>query len=79
MAQTKHPLRLLLRLDELGFRSPREVGPLDRERLLSMVWGEDFYGDARTIDVHVKSLRQKVGSRAEQIETVRGVGYRFRE
>ena len=37
------------------------------------------YREPRTIDVHVKSLRQKLGEKSEQIETVRGVGYRFRE
>ena len=41
--------------------------------------GDDALVLERTIDVHVKSLRQKLGDRAEQIETVRGVGYRFRE
>jgi DNA-binding response OmpR family regulator len=50
---------------------------LDRERLLSMVWGEDFYGDARTIDVHVAWLREKLKAARPKIETVWGVGYKF--
>jgi two-component system, OmpR family, alkaline phosphatase synthesis response regulator PhoP len=50
---------------------------LDRERLLSMVWGEDFYGDARTIDVHVAWLREKLKQARPKIETVWGVGYKF--
>jgi two-component system, OmpR family, alkaline phosphatase synthesis response regulator PhoP len=50
---------------------------LDRERLLSMVWGEDFYGDARTIDVHVAWLREKLKAAQPKIETVWGVGYKF--
>jgi len=50
---------------------------LDRERLLSMVWGEDFYGDARTIDVHVAWLRDKLKHARPKIETVWGVGYKF--
>lgn len=50
---------------------------LDRERLLSMVWGEDFYGDARTIDVHVAWLREKLKHAQPKIETVWGVGYKF--
>ena len=50
---------------------------LDRERLLSMVWGEDFYGDARTIDVHVAWLRDKLKQARPRIETVWGVGYKL--
>jgi len=50
---------------------------LDRERLLSLVWGEDFYGDARTIDVHVAWLREKLKKAQPKIETVWGVGYKF--
>jgi DNA-binding response OmpR family regulator len=53
-----------------------------REQLLASVWGYDFAGDSRTVDTHVKTLRLKLGDDAEQprwIETVRGVGYRFRE
>jgi DNA-binding response OmpR family regulator len=50
---------------------------LDRERLLSMVWGEDFYGDSRTIDVHVAWLREKLKAAQPKIETVWGVGYKF--
>jgi DNA-binding response OmpR family regulator len=49
-----------------------------REQLLSKVWGYDYYGGARTVDVHVRRLRAKVGEeRAEWITTVRSVGYRF--
>ena len=53
-----------------------------REQLLASVWGYDFAGDSRTVDTHVKTLREKLGDNAERprwIETVRGVGYRFRE
>jgi len=50
---------------------------MDRERLLSMVWGEDFYGDARTIDVHVAWLRDKLKKAHPKIETVWGVGYKL--
>ena len=50
---------------------------MDRERLLSMVWGEDFYGDARTIDVHVAWLRDKLKKARPKIETVWGVGYKL--
>jgi len=53
-----------------------------REQLLASVWGYDFAGDSRTVDTHVKTLREKLGDDAEHprwIDTVRGVGYRFRE
>ncbi len=50
-----------------------------REVLLQSVWGWDFDGGSRTVDVHVQTLRQKLGAHAEQIETVRGVGYRLAE
>lgn len=51
---------------------------LTRDRLLSEVWGYDFDGETRTIDVHIRTLRQKIGDdSAELVETVRGVGYRF--
>jgi DNA-binding response OmpR family regulator len=50
---------------------------LSREKLISEVWGYDFYGDARTLDTHVKLLRKSLGKYAEYIVTLRGVGYRF--
>ena len=50
---------------------------LDRERLLSMVWGQDYYGDTRTIDVHVAWLRDKLREADAKIETVWGVGYKL--
>ncbi len=48
-----------------------------REHLLQSVWGEDFFGETRTVDVHIGTLRTKLGSCGDQIETVRGVGYRM--
>ncbi|WP_461811128.1 response regulator [Faecalimonas sp.] len=50
---------------------------LTRDRLLEEIWGYDFTGETRTVDVHVRTLRQKLGSAGELIETVRGVGYRI--
>ena len=50
---------------------------LSREQLLTNVWGYDFYGDDRTIDTHVKTLRKNLGKYGECIKTVRGVGYKF--
>ena len=50
---------------------------LTRERLISDVWGYDFFGDDRTLDTHIKLLRKQLGSCADRITTLRGVGYRF--
>lgn len=48
-----------------------------RQQLLDNVWGYEYYGDTRTLDVHIRRLRQKLGDCGESIETVVGVGYRF--
>jgi DNA-binding response OmpR family regulator len=48
-----------------------------REQLLSDVWGSDYFGGTRTVDVHVRRLRFKLGDRESVIGTVRNVGYRF--
>lgn len=50
---------------------------MSRDRLLGHVWGYDFDGETRTVDVHVRTLRQKLGNCGDLIETVRGVGYRI--
>lgn len=50
---------------------------LSREQLLTNVWGYDFYGDDRTIDTHVKTLRKNLGDCGDYIKTVRGIGYKF--
>lgn len=50
---------------------------LTRDQLLEKIWGYDFDGETRTVDVHVRTLRQKLGSAGDYIETVRGVGYRI--
>lgn len=50
---------------------------LTRDKMLEEIWGYDFDGETRTVDVHVRTLRQKLGSAGELIETVRGVGYRM--
>ncbi|MBO5305418.1 MAG: response regulator transcription factor, partial [Clostridia bacterium] len=52
---------------------------LTREKLISEVWGYDFYGDARTLDTHIKLLRKTLGRYADCVVTLRGVGYRFEE
>jgi len=50
---------------------------LSREKLISNVWGYDFYGDDRTLDTHIKLLRKSLGPYSRFIVTLRGVGYRF--
>jgi two-component system phosphate regulon response regulator PhoB len=50
-----------------------------RETLLDRVWGYTYEGYARTVDTHIRRLREKLGTMGEYIETIRGVGYRFRE
>ena len=52
---------------------------MSRNQILGYVWGYDFDGETRTVDVHVRSLRQKLGDAGDMLETVRGVGYRLRE
>lgn len=50
---------------------------LSREKILNNVWNYDYFGDARTIDTHVKKLRSKLGSKGEYIKTIWGMGYKF--
>lgn len=50
---------------------------LSREKILNNVWNYDYFGDARTIDTHVKKLRSKLGSRGDSIKTIWGMGYKF--
>jgi two-component system alkaline phosphatase synthesis response regulator PhoP len=50
---------------------------LTRDALLTKIWGYDFDGETRTVDVHIRTLRQKLGDAGKMIETVRGVGYRI--
>ncbi|MBQ1245263.1 MAG: response regulator transcription factor [Clostridia bacterium] len=59
----------------LFLENPGQV--FSRDRLLSAVWGVDFMGESRTVDVHIATLRDKLGPCGELIETVRGVGYRL--
>ncbi len=50
---------------------------LSREKILNHVWNYDYFGDARTIDTHVKKLRSKIGDKGEYIKTIWGMGYKF--
>lgn len=63
--------------DLLAFFASRPEIAFTRDQLLNHVWGYDFFGDARTVDTHVKSLRDKLGAERERIVTVWGTGYRF--
>lgn len=65
------------KLITLFARSPGRV--FTRELLMDIVWGQEYYGIDRTVDTHVSRLRRKLGNLGRQIETVHGVGYRFRE
>ena len=50
---------------------------LSREKILNNVWNYDYFGDARTIDTHVKKLRGKLGKKGDMIKTIWGMGYKF--
>ena len=50
---------------------------LSREMILNSVWNYDYFGDARTIDTHVKKLRSKMGDKGDLIKTIWGMGYKF--
>ncbi len=72
------PLALTPReYDLLAFFASRPGRVFTRDQLLNHVWGYDYYGDARTVDTHVRSLRDKLGCCRGLIETVWGTGYRF--
>ena len=53
------------------------VDAISREKLLSNVWGYDFYGDDRTVDTHIKMLRSSLGKYRDKIITLRGLGYKI--
>lgn len=72
------PVTLTLKEFELLERLMRNRNiVLTRDQLLEDIWGYDFDGETRTVDVHVRTLRQKLGDKGDIIETVRGVGYRI--
>jgi two-component system alkaline phosphatase synthesis response regulator PhoP len=50
---------------------------LSRDKILDTVWGYDFEGESRTVDMHIKTLRKKLGEHGEHIKTVRNVGYKI--
>ena len=60
---------------KLFMESPQRV--LTRENIMDAVWGDSYVGESRTVDMHIKTLRHKLGSAGEAIVTIRGVGYKF--
>lgn len=77
---TADGIRVQLTLKEFELLHTFMTNPgraLTREQLLSSVWSEDFLGETRTVDVHVGTLRQKLGACGKYIRTVRGVGYKL--
>lgn len=87
MNETKHTVisdgqKITLTLKEyemlkMFMKNPGVV--LSRDRLLSEIWGIDYAGESRTVDMHIKTLRQKLGENGRMIEAVIGVGYRLEE
>ena len=72
------PVSLTLKeydLLRLFMENPGQV--FSRDRLLSAVWGTDYYGETRTVDVHIGTLRTKLGAAGDLLQTVRGVGYKL--
>lgn len=65
--------------DLLAFLASKPGRAFTRDQLLNHVWGYDYYGDARTVDTHVRSLRDKLGACRGLVATVWGTGYRFDE
>ena len=79
---TSQGIRVMLTLKEfellrLFLSAPGRV--FSREQLLEQVWGTDYIGESRTVDVHIATLRTKLGACGDYIRTVRGVGYRMEE
>ena len=72
------PIDLSLREYELlKYLLDNENIALSRDKILNNVWNYDYYGDSRTIDSHIKKIRNKLGKKGKYIETIRGIGYKF--
>ena len=85
MDQAAHEVRIDGKIIELSFKEfelltyfvNNKGVALSRERILNNVWNYDYFGDARTIDTHVKKLRSKLGEKGSYIKTIWGMGYKF--
>jgi len=83
--KSAHQVKIDSRLVELSFKEfelltyfvENQGIALSREKILNSVWNYDYFGDARTIDTHVKKLRAKLGDRGSYIRTIWGMGYKF--
>ena len=83
--QSAHEVRIDGNIVELSFKEfelltyfvKNQGIALSREKILNNVWNYDYFGDARTIDTHVKKLRSKLGDKGEYIKTIWGMGYKF--
>ena len=74
----KEPVNLTLKEYEMLCLLLRNSGMvLSRTQLLNQIWGYEFDGESRTVDVHIRTLRQKLGDAGDLIETVRGIGYKM--
>ncbi len=74
---TQHVEMSFKEFELLTYFMENEGIALSREQILNHVWNYDYFGDARTIDTHVKKLRSKLGDKGEYIKTIWGVGYKF--
>ena len=75
-----NPVELSVKEFELLYYFINNEGiALSREKILNHVWDYDYFGDARTIDTHVKKLRGKLGDKGDMIKTIWGIGYKFEE
>lgn len=74
----KEPVNLTLKEYEMLTLLLKNSGTvLSRTQLLNQIWGYEFDGESRTVDVHIRTLRQKLGTAGELVETVRGIGYKI--
>lgn len=74
---SKEIVLTLKEFDVLEFLMKNKGIVLNRDRIMSAVWGYDFDGESRTVDVHIRTLRSKLGVAGEMIKTMRGVGYKI--
>ena len=73
----KEVILTLKEFDVLKYMLENKGIVLTRDQLLTHIWGYDFDGETRTVDVHIRTLRSKLGDGGAEIETVRGMGYRI--
>lgn len=77
MADEKEVILTPKEFDLLQYLMENQGIVLSRDKIMNQVWGFDFEGETRTVDVHIRTLRMKLGDNGEAVQTVRGIGYRF--